>query len=143
MKKNIIKYLLIGIGSLAVFIGFIGIFVPIMPTSPFLLIGAGCYIKSSKKFYNWLINHRFFGKEVKNFIEHRGITLKSKIFSITSLCLAMGTSIVFIVPRIPLDFISWVTNPSIILQILLGVITAGVMFYILSLRTVDFERSKI
>lgn len=69
------------------------------------------------------------------------ISKKSKVFSIVFLGLAMGTSIGFIVPRLPLNFITWVTNPSIVLQILLGVITAGVMVYILSLNTVNTEQS--
>lgn len=141
MRKNIIKWLLLGVGSLSVFIGFIGLIVPIMPTLPFLIIGAACYVKSSERFYKWLISHRYFGNDIKNFIEHRMISKKSKVFSIVFLGLAMGTSIGFIVPRLPLNFITWVTNPSIVLQILLGVITAGVMVYILSLNTVNTEQS--
>ncbi|MBS4538796.1 DUF454 family protein [Clostridium sp. D2Q-11] len=74
----IIKGILVFIGTLSVILGVIGIFLLLLPTTPFLLLAAACYIRGSKKFYNWLISNRFFGKYIKNYSEGKGIALKTK-----------------------------------------------------------------
>ena len=86
------------IGTFFVVIGFIGIFVPLLPTTPFLLLAAACYAKSSTTFYNWLLCNKWFGSYIKNYREGRGVSLKSKIISITFLTAAIGYAIIFVVP---------------------------------------------
>lgn len=56
--KSLKKYLLIIMGTISLILGTVGIFIPILPTTPFLLLASYCYIRSSKKLYNWLINHK-------------------------------------------------------------------------------------
>ena len=73
-----IKVFLISIGTFFVGVGIVGIFVPILPTTPFLLIAAALYARSSKKFYNWLINNKIFGRFIKNYRAGKGIPLKIK-----------------------------------------------------------------
>ena len=76
-------------------VGIIGIFIPILPTTPFLLLAAACYMRSSERFYQWLTNNRIFGAYVRNYIEGRGMPVRIKIFTIVLLWLAIGLSIAF------------------------------------------------
>lgn len=66
-------------GSVSVGLGVIGIFIPILPTTPFLLLAAGCYARSSDRFYAWLLGNRLFGSYIRNYREGRGIPLLVKI----------------------------------------------------------------
>jgi uncharacterized membrane protein YbaN (DUF454 family) len=94
------RRLLIGAGTLCTGLGIIGVFVPILPTTPFLLLAAACYMRSSERFYQWLINNRIFGAYVRNYIEGRGMPVKIKIFTILLLWLAIGLTITFGVQNI-------------------------------------------
>jgi uncharacterized membrane protein YbaN (DUF454 family) len=95
-KRRLLKRrLLIGAGTLATGLGIIGVFIPILPTTPFLLLAAACYMRSSERFYQWLINNRIFGAYIRNYIEGRGMPIRMKIFTILLLWLAIGLSITF------------------------------------------------
>jgi len=100
MRTTVKKRLLIGAGTLSTGLGIIGIFVPILPTTPFLLLAAACYMRSSERFYQWLINNRVFGAYVRNYIEGRGMPTRIKIFTILLLWLTIGLSITFGVQNI-------------------------------------------
>ncbi len=76
-------------------LGIIGIFVPILPTTPFLLLAAACYIRSSERFYHRLTNHRIFGAYVRDYIEGRGMPTRIKVFTIFLLWLAIGLTLAF------------------------------------------------
>jgi uncharacterized membrane protein YbaN (DUF454 family) len=76
------KLLLIFLGTISLAAGFVGIFVPILPTTPFLLLTAALYIKGSDRLYNKLINSRIFGSYIKGFREKNGMSKKQKIYSI-------------------------------------------------------------
>jgi uncharacterized membrane protein YbaN (DUF454 family) len=95
MRATAKRRLLIGAGTLCTGLGIIGIFVPILPTTPFLLLGAACYMRSSDRFYRWLINNRIFGAYVRNYIEGRGMPAKVKVFTVLLLWLTMGLTIAF------------------------------------------------
>jgi len=95
MRTTAKRRLLIGAGTLCTGLGIIGIFIPILPTTPFLLLAAACYMRSSERFYQWLINNRIFGAYVRNYIEGRGIPIRIKIFTILLLWLTIGLSITF------------------------------------------------
>ncbi len=120
LRKSI-KVLLISIGTFFVGVGIVGIFVPILPTTPFLLIAAALYARSSKKFYNWLINNKIFGRFIKNYREGKGIPLKIKIITVTALWITIGYSAIFAVD------IFWV-------RIMLVIIAAGVTIHIIRIR---------
>jgi hypothetical protein len=85
MKDTILSKLLIFFGTCSLIVGIIGIFLPILPTTPFLLLTAACYAKGSEKFYNWLLNHKWFGTYIKNYQEGNGIPFTTKLFAITVL----------------------------------------------------------
>ena len=93
MKEKIINRILVASGSFFLLLGLIGIFIPILPTTPFLLLTAACYARGSNKFYNWLIKNRFLGVYIKNYIEGRGILLTGKIFTLILLWTTIGISI--------------------------------------------------
>jgi uncharacterized membrane protein YbaN (DUF454 family) len=95
MRTTAKRRLLIGAGTLSTGLGVIGIFVPILPTTPFLLLAAACYMRSSERFYRWLVNNRVFGAYIRNYIEGRGMPVRIKIFTILLLWLTIGLTIVF------------------------------------------------
>jgi len=64
-------------------LGVIGIFLPLLPTTPFLLLSATLYVRSSEKLYNWLINQKHLGTYIRNFREHHAIPLRAKIISVS------------------------------------------------------------
>jgi hypothetical protein len=94
------RWLLIGAGTLSTGLGIIGVFVPVLPTTPFLLLAAACYMRSSERFYQWLIDNRIFGAYVRNYIEGRGMPIKIKISTILLLWLTIGVTIAFAVENI-------------------------------------------
>jgi uncharacterized membrane protein YbaN (DUF454 family) len=122
MEENVLKILLIVSGTFFLLLGLIGIFIPILPTTPFLLLAASCYARGSKKFYNWLINNKFLGKYIKNYREGRGISLKIKIITISILWITILFSTFLIV-----------TN--LLLQIILLIIAIFVTIHLLTIKT--------
>jgi len=89
------KILLISTGSFLVGVGIAGIFIPILPTTPFLLLAAALYARSSQKFYRWLINNRILGRYIKDYREGRGIPVKVKIIAIALLWVTISCSAYF------------------------------------------------
>lgn len=71
------------LGWLSLGLGILGVFLPLLPTTPFLLLSAALFAKSSDKLYNWLINHAVFGKIIRTYREGNPIPLKVKIGAIT------------------------------------------------------------
>lgn len=77
------KYLLVVFGSVALVLGIVGIFLPLLPTTPFLLLAAALYFRSSPRLYDWLLSHRHLGPYIRNFRENRAIPLRVKIVSVS------------------------------------------------------------
>ena len=91
-----IKLMYISCGSIAVALGFLGIFLPLLPTTPFLLLGAACYLRGSNRLYQWLIHHKWLGKYIENYSSGNGITVRSKTIAITILWISILNSIFFL-----------------------------------------------
>lgn len=89
---------LIACGTLSVALGVVGIFFPVLPTTPFLLLAAVCYARSSERFYHWLLTNRWLGEYIRNYREGRGIPLKQKVLTITLLWLSIGYAALFVAP---------------------------------------------
>lgn len=89
MKKKIF----IAIGLLCVMLGTIGIFVPILPTTPFLLLASFLFAKSSRKFYDKLINHKYLGRYISDYMENKTMPTRSKITTLVILWVGIGVSI--------------------------------------------------
>lgn len=91
-RNPVIRYVLLAMGWLSVALGVIGIFLPVLPTTPFLLLAAACFIRSSKRFYLWLVNHRQLGPWIVDYLEGQGIPLKGKVYAIGLMWLSIGLS---------------------------------------------------
>jgi uncharacterized membrane protein YbaN (DUF454 family) len=100
VSNRFVRALLIIAGTIFLGLGVIGIILPILPTTPFLLLAAACYARSSKRFYLWLINNRVFGKYIKNYREGRGIPVRIKVFAISVLWITILISIYFFITNI-------------------------------------------
>lgn len=94
---NIIKLLFIILGTLSLCIGIIGIVVPGLPTTPFLLITAGLYIKSSDTLYQKLITNRFVGSYILEFQANKGMTIKTKLYAIGAMWVIITVSCIFFI----------------------------------------------
>jgi len=128
ISNKIFRYILIIAGTIFLGFGIIGIFLPILPTTPFLLLSAACYARGSQRFYNWLINNKWFGNYIKNYREGRGVPLKFKIFTISLLWLTILYSIYFIINN------SWI-------EIVLIMIAIGVTIHIVTIKTLKQKNS--
>jgi uncharacterized membrane protein YbaN (DUF454 family) len=89
MGKQLTKYILIALGFFFIALGLIGVFIPVLPTVPFMLLAAFCFLKSSESLYNWLVNHKKFGAPIKSFMEHKALKKSTKIKAITSIWLSL------------------------------------------------------
>ncbi|NLG28348.1 MAG: DUF454 family protein [Chloroflexi bacterium] len=92
---RITRYALIAAGSLCVLIGCIGVFVPVLPTTPFLLLAAALYARSSQRFYTWLITRRLLGEYIRAYREGRGMSARAKMLTLSVLWIALGASALF------------------------------------------------
>lgn len=119
---NWTRPLLVAFGTLFVGLGIVGIFVPVLPTTPFLLLAAACYARSSPRFYHWLLNNRWFGNYIRNYRQRRGIPLRVKLLTISLLWLTIVISAIFAVQ-------------SLVVRIVLVLIAIGVSIHVLSLKT--------
>jgi uncharacterized membrane protein YbaN (DUF454 family) len=95
-KTKLVKALLLMVGWLSVVLGVIGVFLPIMPTTPFLLLAAACFLRTSPKFYNWLVGHPKLGKYLLYYLEGKGIPLKAKVYSIGLMAISMSVTTYFV-----------------------------------------------
>ena len=88
----LIRPLLVAAGSVSVALGIAGIFLPLLPTTPFLLLAAACYVRSSPRLYRWLMNHRWTGDYIRDYREKRGLPLRTKILTVLILWATVGWS---------------------------------------------------
>ena len=116
------KYLLIILGSISLVLGVIGIFLPLLPTTPLLLLSAALYVRSSEKMYQWLIHHKYLGTYIRNFQEHRAIPLRAKIISVSMVWISL------IYCSITISENLWIIAMFIVLAI-------GISWHILSYKT--------
>lgn len=91
------RVLWIGAGTLCVALGLVGILIPVLPTTPFLLLAAVCYGRSSPRFLHWLLTNRWFGAYIRNYREGRGLPRREKALTILALWLTIGVSAVYVV----------------------------------------------
>ena len=122
MSNPVIRFILLFLGVLFLFLGIIGVFIPLLPTTPFLLLSAACFARSSKKFYHWLLTNKWFGSYIRNYHEGKGIALPVKIIVITLLWITILASILLISPHF------WI-------KIVLIMIAVLVSFHIILIKT--------
>ncbi|WP_337058056.1 YbaN family protein [Pseudomonas sp. USHLN015] len=91
-RNPAVRYVLLVVGWLAVVLGVIGIFLPVLPTTPFLLLAAACFVRSSRRFYLWLVNHRHLGPWIRDYLEGNGIPLRGKVYAIGLMWISIAFS---------------------------------------------------
>ncbi|HAJ95664.1 MAG TPA: DUF454 domain-containing protein [Actinobacteria bacterium] len=117
--NKLLRTLFISLGTFFIGLGLIGIFIPILPTTPFLLLSAALYAKSSDKFYNWLIGNKLFGRYIKNYRNGMGIPARIKVFIILLLWTTIVLSIVYATDLIALKITLALVAISVTIHILL------------------------
>ena len=105
VKSTVLRYLLLIIGFIFVAVGFIGVLVPGLPTTVFMIMAAWCFAKSSPRFERWVLQLPGIGKFVQDHRSGLGMPRKSKIIAITMMSLAVVLSIVFALNQICIRFI--------------------------------------
>ena len=108
------------LGSLALVLAVLGIFVPLLPTTPFLLLASACYARGSPRLHQWLRNHPSFGKYLRDFEDGRGIPLRGKVLALVM----MWTSMLYAIWKVALA-----------VKFVLAAIACGVTIYLLRLPT--------
>ena len=122
VKNAFLRWILISCGWLAVAGGVIGIFLPLVPTVPFLLLAVACFARSSERFHRWLVEHNHLGPLLRDYLRGAGIPLRAKVIAIGMVWVSFpATTILF-----ARDF--W-------LKALLIAVAVGVTLYLLSLPT--------
>lgn len=116
------KYIYLSVGTLSLALGVAGIFLPVLPTTPFLLLTAALYFRSSPRAYAWLLRHKYLGEYIRSFREDRAIPLRAKIVSLTLLWLTSLHCILLL-------FDPWW------LKALMLAVAAGTTVYITSFKT--------
>lgn len=117
---------LIAVGCLSVGLGILGIVLPLLPTTPFLLLAAACFGRSSPRFHNWLLGHRLLGRYIRDY-RRGGLTSRAKFMTVAMLWVTIGISAIFFVSSLPV-------------RALLLIIATGVTVHVLSLRTIRDHR---
>lgn len=122
LNNPVIRIILIAIGWLSVGLGVLGIFLPLLPTTPFLLLAASCFAKSSDRFHDWLLNQPHLGPYIKMYINGQGIPVRAKATILTVMWLTMTASALLF-------------GKYLVVKILMLVIACGVTIYIVRLPT--------
>ncbi len=92
------RALWVGLGLAFVALGLLGVLLPILPTTPFLLLAAACFARSSGRLHRWLVEHRIFGPPIRAWREHRAISPRAKAAAVTAMAATLALSLVLGVP---------------------------------------------
>jgi len=126
MNNRLLRWLLIIIGLVSTGLGIIGIFVPLLPTTPFLLLAAACFARSSERFHSRLVNHNHLGPMIRGYLDGSGIPLRAKYTAITLVWLTLPPSALLLVPPV------WA-------KLLLILLAISITWYLLRLPTLQEE----
>lgn len=122
-----VRILLLTLGGLSLALGVIGIFLPLLPTTPFLLLTAACYLRSSPRFYHWLVSHPILSKYLLAYLDGKGIPRKAKVFTTVPLWFSLLFSC-YLVP------VTWVR---------IGLITVGLAVTIYIWRLPELQPNPV
>ncbi|MBC7963347.1 MAG: YbaN family protein [Steroidobacteraceae bacterium] len=126
VKSDILRWILICCGWFCIVAGMVGIFLPLLPTVPFLLLAAACFARSSVRFHTWLIQHNRLGPLIRDYLNGGGMPLRAKRMAIGMVWVSVSASAFLFVQ------VGW-------LKIVLMAVAAGVTLYLLNLPTIESE----
>ena len=124
IRKSFWKIFLYFFGLLFLVLGILGIFIPLLPTTPFLLLAATAFMHTDRKIYIWMFRNQFFGKQLSAYVKDKSVSLSLKISSLMFLSLTLGYSIIFVID------VLW-------LRIFLTFVGISVAIHIIKLKTLD------
>jgi hypothetical protein len=124
----VLKWILLTVGIVSTALGVLGIFLPLLPTTPLLLLAAACFARSSDRFHRWLVEHDHLGPMVRGYLEGTGIPRRAKATAIAMVWLTIPTSALLLVP------LPWV-------RAILFAIAVGVTLYLVRLPTTPSDSS--
>jgi len=127
MKKTK-RILFLVCGSLCVLLAILGMFLPVLPTTPFLLLASFCFARSSTRVNKWLLSNRWFGEYIRNYREGRGISLSHKVITISLLWLTIGYAV-------------WVVS-FWWLKLILFCVAVGVSYHLIRIKTYKSSSQK-
>ena len=122
--KQVWRYACLAVGTVSLVLGIVGVFLPMWPTTPFLLLTAACYIRSSDRLYRWLIEHRHLGRYVRDYMSGKGIPLRAKRVSLSLIWLSSQAYWIIVMNRRGVQ--TW----TVAYAVLLFVVAVGVHYYI-------------
>ncbi|HEX5639464.1 MAG TPA: YbaN family protein [Burkholderiaceae bacterium] len=96
-RSHLVRVLFNLAGAIALGLGILGVFLPLLPTTPFVLLAAACFARGSERFHQWLLASRTFGSMVREWAGHRSLPYRTKITAIVLMSLTMAVSITFFV----------------------------------------------
>ena len=120
-------------GMICLVFGMVGIVLPILPTTPFLIASAACFCKSPTRMYDWLLSNKWFGEYIRNYKEGRGLPMRTKIWALTVLWVTIGVSTVF--------FLNRLLPPQLVLPMQLIMVAVAIAISAHILRLPTFRKS--
>ena len=99
------KGIFIVAGTISLGLGAVGVFLPILPTTPFLLLSAACYYKGSERMHRWLLSNKLFGSYIRNYKEGKGISLTAKILTLFLLWITIFFSAFYMIRNFPIQIV--------------------------------------
>lgn len=119
VKNGLLRWLLFGTGWFSILCAIIGVFLPLVPSIPFLLLAAVCFSKSSERFHSWLVEHKHMGPMIRSYMAGGGIPLRAKLMAIGTIWISFPVSVFLFVE------VFW-------MKVLLLSIAAAVTYYLLA-----------
>ena len=129
MQDKLKRRLLISAGTFFTGVGILGIVVPILPTTPFLLLAAACFVRSSQSFYNWLLNNRLLGIYISSYVQGKGMPRRVKVFTIVLLWTTIGLSM-------------WLATQDVVIRVILVLVAVGVTIHIILIKNYDKKKER-
>ena len=127
VKSDILRWILICCGWVSIVAGVIGIFLPLVPTVPFLLLAVACFARSSVRFHSWLVDHTHLGPLLRDYLKGKGIPLRAKRLAIGMVWVSFPAS-------------TFLFAQALWLKVLLMAVAAGITLYLLSLPSPEEKR---
>lgn len=121
-QSKLVRLLWNAVGTLFLALGLVGIPLPLLPTTPFLLIAAACYLRGSKRMYSWMMKNRYFGHYLRDYLEGNGLAIRTKVVALSMLWGVITLSAAF-------------ATESTIVRIGLLAVAIGVTIHLLTLKT--------
>lgn len=112
------RHLLLAVGWTALGLAVVGIVVPVLPTVPFLLLAAACFLRSSERLHRWLVTHPLFGTHIADYLAGRGLRVRAKVTALAMLWVSILLSVILVVPLLWADAVMLAVAAAVSVYIL-------------------------